>query len=233
MSFRRLELLIGPEKLSVLRDTTVLIVGLGGVGGNAAEAIARSGFGTIILVDQDTVESSNINRQLVATTTTLNRPKVDVMKERITTINPDCNVITYELFYDYSTKDTVWNNNIDYVIDCIDTITYKIDLVQEAYQRQIPIISVMGTGNKYAPEQLAIMRLSDTEYDPIARVMRYKLKHILDYRKVVVVASKEVPQKPLEVTSSPSSNAFVPNTAGILAASYIFRIAIGETVTLS
>ncbi|QMS85884.1 tRNA threonylcarbamoyladenosine dehydratase [Candidatus Xianfuyuplasma coldseepsis] len=231
--FRRLELLIGPEKLAILQQKTVLIVGLGGVGGNAAEAIARSGFGRILLVDQDVVEPSNINRQLVARSTTLGKPKVDVMEQRIVDINPNCDVVTYHTFYDYSTKDTIWDNDIDYIIDCIDTITYKIDIIQEAHKRGIPMISVMGTGNKYQPEQLTIMRLSKTEYDPIARVIRHKLRHQLNLKDVIVIASKEVPQKPLQETSSPASNAFVPNTAGILAASYIFRIAIGETVTLS
>lgn len=230
--FRRLELLIGPDKLASLQQKTVLIVGLGGVGGNAAEAIARSGFGRIILVDQDIVEASNINRQLIATNKTLDKPKVDVMKQRIKDINPNCEVLTFHTFYDHSSKHEIWDNHIDYVMDCIDTITYKIDLIQEAHKREIPMISVMGTGNKYQPEELHIMRLSKTEYDPIARVIRHKLRHQLNLKDVIVIASKEVPQKPLQETSSPASNAFVPNTAGILAASYIFRIAIGQTVTI-
>jgi tRNA A37 threonylcarbamoyladenosine dehydratase len=228
MSLSRLELLIGPEKIALLQSKTVLIVGLGGVGGNATEAIARSGFGTIILVDQDKVETSNINRQLVATNDTIGKAKVDVMKNRIVAINPSCNVITYELFYDFDTKQQVWNHSIDYVIDCIDTITFKIDLVKEAFTRNIPIISVMGTGNKYQPEALTIIPLSKTSYDPIARVMRQKLRGVVPLKEVMVVASTEQPQKPLKPTSSPASNAFVPNTAGILAASFIFRKAIGE-----
>lgn len=232
MRFSRLEQLIGPEKVQLLADKTVLIVGLGGVGGNAAEAIARSGFGHIILVDQDTVELSNMNRQLVALESTLGHPKVDVMKQRIGEINPNCDVQTHYLFYNNETKNDIWASTIDYVIDCIDTITYKIDILIETNKRNIPCISVMGTGNKFHPEKLDIIPLSKTEYDPIARVIRGKLRNTMDLHKVMTVASKERPDKVDSQTMSPSSNAFVPNTAGILAASYIFNLAIHETTSL-
>jgi tRNA A37 threonylcarbamoyladenosine dehydratase len=229
MPFSRLKQLIGESRFETLSTKTVCIVGLGGVGGSAAEAIARSGFGKILLVDQDIIEKSNINRQIVALQSTIGMPKVDVMKERILDINPDCQVDTLHMFYNETTKDKLWQQPIDFIIDAIDTITYKIDLVQEAFQRNIPIISVMGTGNKYCPEQLDIMPLSETSYDPIARVMRQKLKHRLPLQQIMVVASKEPPTKVDSMTMSPSSNAFVPNTAGILAANYIFLQAIGKT----
>lgn len=230
MSFARLQDQITPEQFTALTSSTVLIVGLGGVGGHAAEAIARSAFGTIILVDHDDVSPSNINRQIVAMHSTIGQPKIDVMKQRILDINPDCIVHTHHTFYDDDTKAEIWAHSIDYVIDCIDTITYKMDLVREAMQREIPIISVMGTGNKLQPEQLAIVPLSKTEYDPIARVMRQKLRHEVDMSRIPVVLSKEVPLK--KDVPYPTSNSFVPSTAGILAASYMFRIAIGEITPL-
>lgn len=224
--FERLIQLIGEEKVQHLKEKTVLIFGLGGVGGNAVEAIARSAFGTIVLVDKDTVELSNLNRQLVALHSTLNLPKTEVLKQRILDINPSCNVITYQMFYNFETKHLIWENKIDYVIDCIDTMTFKIDIIKECLNRQIPQISVMGTGNKFHPERLEILPLSKTEYDPIARVLRNKLKKEYNLSKIMVVASKENPQKVDSTVQSPSSNSFVPSTAGILAASYIFNKAI-------
>jgi len=221
--FSRLIQLIGEEKMNKITNASVLVFGLGGVGGNAVESIARSGYGTIILVDRDTVELSNINRQLVATTKTIHQTKVDVLQKRILEINPNCNVITHNVFYNVETKDTIWNHKIDYVIDCIDTITFKIDIAKECLNRRIPFISVMGTGNKCHPEKLEIMKLSKTEYDPIAKVMRHKLKREPNYEKIMVVASKEIPTKVDSQKLSPSSNAFVPNTAGLIAASYIFN----------
>ncbi len=226
MIFSRLIQLIGEERFTKIKNSTVLIFGLGGVGGNAVEAIARSGFGTIILVDKDTVEESNINRQLLALHSTIGKPKTEILKQRINDINPECNVITYQMFYNFESKDLIWDNKIDYIIDCIDTITFKIDIVKEAIKRKIPFISVMGTGNKYHPEKLEIIPLSKTEYDPIARVMRNKLKKEYNLNKIFVVASKEVPEKVDSTKQSPSSNAFVPNTAGLIAASYIFNKAI-------
>ena len=228
MIFSRLIKLIGQEKFKLLQDKTVLIFGLGGVGGNATEAIARSGFGTIIIVDNDTVDESNINRQIIALNSTVNKVKIEVMKERILDINPQCNVITYYQFYDFNTKENIWNNKIDYVIDCIDTITYKIDIIKECISRDIIFISVMGTGNKFYPEKLEILPLSKTEYDPIARVIRGKLNRDYNLKKIMVVASKEVPLKVDSTIDSPFSNSFVPNAAGILAASYIFNKEISE-----
>ncbi len=223
MQYSRLEQLIGQHNLQKIQDSTVLIFGLGGVGGSAVEAIARSGYNTIILVDKDTVEESNLNRQLVALHSTINKPKVDILKQRIQDINPNCNVITYEMFYNFDTKDKIWKHKIDYVIDCIDTITFKIDIIKECINRKITFISVMGTGNKFHPEKLEVIPLAKTQYDPIARVLRNKLKKEYNLNKIMVVASKEVPQKTDSTKQSVSSNSFVPNTAGIIAASYIFN----------
>lgn len=226
MRFSRLVQLIGQEKVNKLKDKTVLIFGIGGVGGNAVESIARSGFGNIILVDKDVIDESNINRQLIALDSTIGLPKVEVMKSRIHEINPDCKVTTYQEFYNFETKDKIWDHTIDYVIDCIDTITFKIDIIRECMSRGITFISSMGTGNKYHPEKLEIIPLSKTEYDPIARVIRGKLKKEFNLNKIIVVASKEQPEKVDSTVMSPSSNSFVPNTAGLLAASYIFNKAI-------
>jgi len=226
MIFSRLIQLIGNEKFSKLQNKTVLIFGLGGVGGNACESIARSGFGNIILVDKDTVDESNINRQIIALNSTVGDSKVDIMKSRILDINPQCNVITHKIFYNFDTKDSIWNHHIDYVIDCIDTITFKIDIIRECIKREITFISVMGTGNKFHPEKMELIPLGKTEYDPIARVIRNKLKKEANLNKIMVVASKERPLKVDSTTTSPSSNAFVPNTAGLIAASYIFNKAI-------
>ena len=228
MRFKRLDQLLGTEKRQSLADKTVLIVGLGGVGGSAAESIARSGFGTIILVDKDTVDEHNINRQIIAFDSTINLVKVDIMATRMRDINPELIVIPYHVFYNHETEDMIWENNIDYVIDCIDTVTYKIDLIKECVEREIPFISVMGTGNKFFPDKLEVIPLSQTEYDPIARVIRQKLRKTYKLHKIMVVASKEPPQKVDSNTTSPSSSAFVPNTAGYLAASYIFNHAIGK-----
>jgi tRNA A37 threonylcarbamoyladenosine dehydratase len=230
MSFARLQDQLTPEQYNALQSKTVLIIGLGGVGGHAAESIARSAFGTIVLVDHDDVSASNINRQIVALESTIGQRKIDIMKDRIHDINPSCSVITHHLFYDYDTKEDIFHQPIDYIIDCIDTITYKIDVIIEAEKRNIPIISVMGTGNKFQPEKLQIMPLSKTAYDPIARVLRQKLRDKVDMKKVPVVLSTEVPIK--RDVPYPTSNAFVPSSAGILAASYIFRHAIGQAPPL-
>lgn len=226
MRFERLEKQIGKENVEKLQDKTVLIFGVGGVGGHAIESIARSAFGTIIIVDKDTVDITNINRQIIALSSTIGTPKVDVMKQRIKDINPDCNVITYQTFYDFETKETIWDNKIDYVIDCIDTMTFKIDIIKTSIEKEIPYISVMGTGNKFHPEKLDIMPLSKTEYDPIAKVLRKKLRTDYNLNKIPVVASKEIPFK--TNTNTPSSNSYVPATAGIIAASYIFNKALKD-----
>ncbi len=232
MRFKRLIQQIGNDNMNRLRQSTVLVVGLGGVGGNAAEAIARSGFGRIVLVDRDVFDITNINRQLGALDSTMQTRKVDVIKQRIKDINPACEVIAHHLFYDDETKAMIWAEPIDYVIDCIDTITYKLDLVRETQTRGIPAIHVMGTGNKLCPERLRIMSLASTTHDPIARVMRQKLRDACNLKQIAVIASDEPPLTLDPPTNVPSSNPFVPNAAGILAASYIFRKAINEAPPL-
>lgn len=223
MIYSRIVQMIGQEKINKLHASTVLVLGLGGVGGHVAESLARSGIGTLIIVDKDIVDESNMNRQIIALTSTLNQPKVTVMKERIKEINPSINVITYHEFYNFETKHKILNHQIDFICDCIDTITFKIDIIKESLQRNIPIISSMGTGNKLHPEKLQIADIFDTSYCPIARVIRQKLKKEKITGKVPVVYSTEEPKKVDSTKQSPSSTAFVPGTSGLIMAGYVVR----------
>jgi len=228
--FERLKQQIGCELFQQIQMKTVVIVGLGGVGGHAAEAIARSAFQQIILMDPDKVDASNLNRQVVALHSTIGRYKVDVMKDRILDINPDCQVITLAKSYNEETKEWLFMHEIDYVIDAIDNVKDKVDLIEETMKRKIKLISVMGTGRKFYPEQLEIIPLSKTSYDPLARTLRQKLRKTLDIRKIKVVSSKE-PPKPLDPDNpAPCTNAFVPATAGLLAGNFVFLDAIGRSV---
>lgn len=223
MIFERTIQLIGDEKLQMLQQSTVLVLGIGGVGGNACEALIRGGIGNVILVDMDVVEESNINRQLVALHSTLKQAKVDVMEKRIKDINPNCNVTTYHTFYNDETKETILNHKIDFICDCIDTVTFKIDIIKESLERKIPLISSMGQGNKFHPEMIEIEDLYQTSYDPIARVIRNKLRRLKVQGSVPVVYSKEQPNKVDSNQFSPSSNSYVPSVAGIIMASYIIN----------
>jgi len=221
MIFKKTIDLIGEEKFKLLQNSTVLVVGLGGVGGHATEALARSGIGTLIIVDQDVVDVTNINRQIIALSSTVGIPKTVVMKERLLDINKNLKVLAYHTFYDFNTKVEIFNHQIDYVIDAIDTITYKIDIIKECLKREIPFISSMGQGNKQHPELLEISEITKTSYDPIAKIIRAKLRKEGIIGKVPVVYSKEEPYSQDLKKRSPSSNSFVPATAGLLAASYI------------
>ena len=188
--FERTEMIIGKEAMDKLKNSSVIVFGVGGVGGYVCEALARTGIGNISLVDNDVVSVSNINRQIIALESTIGRPKVSVMKERIMDINPLCNVKEYKQFYDSNNPlDLV---GYDYIIDCIDTVTSKIMLVMEAKRLDIPIISSMGTGNKLDPTRLEISDISKTSVCPLARVMRYELrKRGINHLKVLY--SKEEP----------------------------------------
>ena len=221
MIFKKTIDLIGEEKFNLLQQTTVLVIGLGGVGGHATESLARSGVGKLIIVDQDVVDETNINRQIIALSSTIGLPKTVVMKGRLLDINKNLEVITYHTFYDFETKKEIFNHKIDYVIDAIDTITYKIDIIKECLKRGIPFISSMGQGNKLHPEMLEISEITKTSYDPIAKIIRNKLRKEGIKGKVPVIYSKEEPNSIDNQKRSPSSNSFVPATAGLFAASYI------------
>lgn len=218
MNNERSALLLGNEALELLKNKTVLVVGIGGVGSFCVEALARTGIGHLILVDKDKVESSNINRQLLATTETIDQIKVNVMKKRIQTLNPECKVDTYDCFYDYSMDERLFSQRIDFVIDCIDSIKSKQDLAMACIQRDISFLSSMGTARRLDPSKLEIMELEKTSYDPIAKRMRnWKRKNKIR-NKIWVVCSSE-PPKPIELGKPLPSMIFVPASAGLLLAS--------------
>lgn len=218
MNNERSALLLGNEALEILKNKTVLVVGIGGVGSFCVEALARTGIGHLILVDKDKVESSNINRQLLATTETIDQVKVIVMKKRIQTLNPECKVDMYDCFYDYSMDEKIFSQKIDFVIDCIDSIKSKQDLAMACIQRDIPFLSSMGTARRLDPSKLEIMELEKTSYDPIAKRMRnWKRKNKIR-NKIWVVCSTE-PPRPVEAGKPLPSMIFVPASAGLLLAS--------------
>lgn len=221
MRFKRTIEQIGTTKFNLLSKSTVLIFGIGGVGGHACEALARSGVGNLIIVDKSLVDLSNVNRQIIALTSTVGKPKVQAMKERLLDINPEMNITSYHQFYNFETKSEILNHNIDFICDAIDTVTFKIDIIKEALKNNIPIISSMGMGNKLHPELIEISDISKTSYDPIAKVIRKKLRSERISGKVPVVYSKEKPFKVDNIASNPASNSFVPATAGLIMASYI------------
>jgi tRNA A37 threonylcarbamoyladenosine dehydratase len=213
--------LIGPDQLKKIQQMHVLVLGLGGVGSFAVEALARSGVKHFILVDKDRIDESNLNRQLPALRSTIGQSKVALMKERILDIQEDAEVQTYHSFYNFETKDEILSNKIDAICDCIDTVTFKIDIQKEAHKRSIQAISVLGTGNKLDPTMLEVASLNKTSYCPLGRVMRKKLADIS--KDVMVVYSKEQPTKYHHEKRTPASMVFVPSSAGILAASVLIN----------
>ena len=219
--FSRLEKIIGSENLNKLKDKSVLILGCGGVGGYTVEALVRSGINTLILVDFDKVDESNINRQIIALDSTIGKLKVDVLEERIKDINKDCNVIKISEFIDPQNIDILFNEKIDYLVDACDYVPTKKAIIKECLKRKIKFISSMGTGNKLDPSKLEITDIRKTVNDPLARIMRKFIKDEKINSKVVVLSSKEVPIKTGE--STPGSTAFVPSAAGLLIASYIIK----------
>ncbi|QIZ68482.1 tRNA threonylcarbamoyladenosine dehydratase [Geobacillus subterraneus] len=236
--FSRNELAIGPEGLEKLKNATVAVLGVGGVGSFAVEALARSGVGRLVLVDRDNVDITNINRQIHALLSTIGRPKVELMKERIADINPACEVIALQMFYTEETYEQFFAHHLDFVIDASDTIMYKVHLMKQCLERGIPIISSMGAANKMDPTRFRIADISKTHTDPIAKVIRSKLRKEGIRRGIPVVFSDEKPVKIREdvrqvvgndaspirkAKMPPSSNAFVPSVAGLIMASYVIN----------
>ncbi|OZM57819.1 tRNA threonylcarbamoyladenosine dehydratase [Lottiidibacillus patelloidae] len=235
--FSRNELAIGKEGLNLLKNSTVAVLGIGGVGSFAAEALARSGVGRLVLVDKDDVDITNVNRQIHALVSTVGQPKTDLMKARIADINPECEVIALKMFYTEETYEQFFSHGLDFVIDASDTISYKIHLMKECLSRNIPIISSMGMANKMDPTRLKIADISKTSYDPIAKVVRTRLRKEGIHKGINVVFSDEKPIKIREevrkdiVTNEntpirkaklpPSSNAFVPSVSGLIMAGHV------------
>lgn len=219
--FSRLEKIIGSDNVNDLSKKSVLVLGVGGVGGYVVESLARSNIGTLIIVDYDKVEESNINRQIIALNSTIGRSKVDVLEERIKDINSGCKVIKIDKFIDNNNYLELFDNNIDYFVDACDTVLVKKLVIKECLKRNIPFISSMGTGNKLDPSKLEIIDIRKTVNDPLARLLRKFVKDEKINKKVMVLSSKELPIKTGERT--PGSTAFVPSSAGLLIASYIVR----------
>lgn len=214
--FDRLEILIG-DKINLLKNKTVMVIGLGGVGGHAFESLVRSGVENIIVIDNDTFDITNLNRQALAYQNTIGKSKVDVASTIAQNINPNCKITKYELFLDKDNIDLVFNGKIDFVIDAIDTIETKKLIIKKCLKENILFISVMGTGNKMHPELLEIADIRKTEYDPIAKIIRKMVNDEKIKGKVPVIFSKEQPL----IKGKVGSNAFVPASAGLLAASYV------------
>lgn len=225
--FSRFELLVGKDCICQLNQKHVIVFGVGGVGGYVVEALVRSGIGHITIVDNDTVSLSNLNRQIIATQDTIGKKKVEVMKERILSIHPDCDVHTLEMFYLPENADDIELTQYDYVVDAIDTITSKIELAMRCNQK-VPLISSMGTGNKMNPAMLEVSDIYKTSVCPLAKVMRRELKK-RGIQHLKVVYSKEEPLKPQvsnEQTNKrviPGSTSFVPSSAGLLIASEVIK----------
>lgn len=226
--FERTELIFGSENMEKLSHARVAVFGVGGVGGYTVEALARSGVGTLDLIDRDTVSESNINRQILATHQTIGRCKVEVARERILSINPQATVHTYPVFFMPDTAEQFDFGIYDYVVDAIDTVTGKIELVMRAQEAGVPIICSMGAGNKLEPTAFEVADLYQTSVCPLAKVMRRELKK-RGVKKLKVVYSKEKPVKLVsEMTEEnrrqvPGSNAFVPSVAGLIIAGEVIK----------
>ena len=221
-SLLRTELLIGTDGLNKLKNSKVIVFGIGGVGSFTVEALARAGVGELILVDNDTVDISNLNRQIHATYNTVDKVKVEVMKERILTINKECNVVTKEMFITENNISEIIPNDIDYVVDAIDTVSSKLALAEYCYKNGIRIMSSMGTGNKLDPTQFRVTDVFKTKVCPLAKVMRAELRK-RGVKKLKVVYSEEIPMVPnkgravpSQKRQTPGSISFVPPVAGMI-----------------
>lgn len=233
MRFSRTELLIGKEGLDKLKSARIAVFGIGGVGAYVAEALARSGVGSLDLIDNDTVDISNINRQLIALTSTVGRFKTEVMRERINDINSDCRVYEHRFFYLPENRDEIDFTKYDYIVDAVDTISAKIDIIVRAKELDIPVISSMGAGNKLNPADFEVADIYDTSVCKLAKVMRRELKArgVTDLK---VVYSKEINTLRYETEldekslsskkrSIPASIAFVPPVVGLIIASEVVK----------
>lgn len=220
--FCRTELLLGEEGINKLKNSKVIVFGVGGVGSFVVEALTRAGIGNLILVDDDTVCISNLNRQVHATQTTVGKVKVEVMKERVLSINPNCNVEAKQTFITADNIPEILTDDIDYVVDAIDTVTSKLALAEYCYKNNINLISSMGTGNKLDPTLFRVSDVYKTKVCPLAKVMRHELRK-RGVKKLKVVYSEEIPMTPdkgAKVESkkrqTPGSISFVPPVAGMI-----------------
>lgn len=225
--FTRTETLIGAECLNKLKNSRVAVFGIGGVGGFTTEALARAGVGALDLIDKDTVDITNLNRQIVALHSTIGRPKVAVMKERILDIHPEADVREHQMFYLPETADQLNLQDYDYIVDAIDNVTAKIELISRAQQLGIPVISSMGTGNKLDPTLFEIAKIENTSVCPLAKVMRKELRK-RGITEIKVLYSKEEPRKQ-NGQRVPASISFVPSVAGLIIAGEVVKDLISGT----
>ena len=234
--FLRTAMLLGEEAIEKLQKARVAVFGIGGVGGYTMEALARAGIGRIDVIDNDTVSLSNINRQILATHSTVGMPKVEAARKRILDINPNCQVVTHQVFYTPETENQFDFTQYDYIVDCIDTVTGKLQLVERAAAAGTPIICSMGTGNKLNPAAFQVEDISKTSMCPLARIMRKELKKRgINHLKVVYsqeeALTPAVDPEELERTGKrqiPGSLAFVPGAAGLILAGEVVRDLIKE-----
>ncbi len=242
--FSRTELLFGKEAMEILKESRVAVFGIGGVGGYTVEALVRSGVGELDLIDDDKVCLTNLNRQIIATRSSVGKYKVDVMEERIHDINPDAIVHKHKCFYLPETRDQFDFSEYDYVVDAVDTVTAKLDIIVQVKEAGVPVISAMGAGNKLNPAEMEVADIYKTKMCPLAKVMRRELKK-RGIKKLKVVYSKEKPLRPLndmaiscrnhcicppdtqhkctERRDIPGSTAFVPSVSGLIIASEVLK----------
>lgn len=228
-AYSRTQLLLGDEAINKLHSSNVIVFGVGGVGSYCVEALVRGGIGNITIVDHDKVSISNLNRQLIATSNTIGKYKVDLMMDRILEINPNCNVKVYKTFYGVD-DEIIDLSAYTYIVDAIDTITAKLMLIEEAKEKKIPIISAMGAGNKLDPTQFEVTDIFRTSMCPLAKTMRHELKK-RGIKDLKVVYSKEKPIKPRESNEInltkkrqvPGSVSFVPPVAGLIIAGEVIK----------
>ncbi|WMJ23895.1 tRNA threonylcarbamoyladenosine dehydratase [Paludicola sp. MB14-C6] len=247
--FSRTELLLGQKAMQKLKDSTVAVFGVGGVGSYTVEALARSGVGHLVLIDDDKVCLTNINRQLIATRKTVGKNKVEVMQDRILEINPNAKVTIFQAFYTKDNADEFHYSDWSYIVDAIDTVSSKLLLVEKAKEYNVPIMSSMGAGNKLDPTKFEVADIFKTSVCPLARVMRYELRK-RGIKKLKVVYSKEEALTPIETESNscnshcicppdtarkctkrrqvPGSVAFVPSVAGLIIAGEVIKDLIKE-----
>lgn len=229
--FDRTKLLIGEDGVEKLKEATVAVFGIGGVGSYTVEALARSGVGNLVLVDKDEISVTNINRQLHSTTKTVGMSKVEVMRDRVLDINPECNVLIFNEFYEPKNAEMMIDKSYSYIVDAVDTVTAKLDLVIRANEYNIPIISAMGAANKLDPTKFEVTDIFKTSVCPLARVMRKELRN-RNIKKLKVVYSKEEPIKLKESSeeeilpgknSVPGSVSFVPSVMGLIIAGEVIK----------
>lgn len=224
--FVRFEKLVGADTLNYLSTKTVLVLGVGGVGGYVVEGLVRSGVGRIIVIDKDVVDETNLNRQIIALESTIGKKKVDVIEKRIKDINSAVIVQKLDKFIDKDNLDEIFQYDFDYLVDACDTVSTKLAIIDRCLREKRKFISSMGTGNKLDPSMLEIVDIRKTVNDPLARIVRKRVKDKKINDKIMVLSSRELPIKTGNRT--PGSSSFVPSSAGLLIASYIIRQFISE-----